>query len=413
MSNILYIGSGFDQISKIFDGHNVYKVYVPENQISVEKVKDNNLRLDLGSIDIIYCELINSIPTLLELIRNGYKKPIILVPHINPYPLRNLLLVLTFLQKTVGQSIIVCGSSGSSKIYNEFFGINPVVLPTYGIDKEVFCNHGKQLSRKILGLDSKSKIILYTGRIAPDKNIGGVFATYSYLSKHVQNLRLVISYKKKEDRYLQNLVSSYKPENLVLISSEMSQLKYVYSAADVFISCSTSYFETFGRSPLEANACHLPTIVPDWVGFNSYLNNNNSDLIDVDFFNEQLYDDKNYAMVDLEKLAETSRMYIENDDSEYEDIIEEHLEQKVVFEDYKNLIKIVLDKDNYEYLKSHINYTYKLNKFLEGLLQNLELQENDNVIDQINNLDSSLFDKFDYKELFYLMFKDKANINLK
>ena len=75
-------------------------------------------------------------------------------------------------------------------------------------------------------------------------------------------------------------------------------MPYLYSAADLFVSCSTSYFETFGRSPLESIACGTPVVVADWMGYKDYITDRTGILVPVDYIDVPLYDGTSYHMVD-------------------------------------------------------------------------------------------------------------------
>jgi len=410
MSNILYIGNNFGLISSMFGRHNVLTLNTPEDFRFDEKdIIKSSSGIDLNEINLIFCELPSSVLVLLKLIKESkYEGPVILVPHLNPYPLRNLLSILVFLQNTIGQSVIVCGSDSSAIIYKRLFGVNPLVLPTYGIEKNIFNKKEKGSSRKRLGLGKDAKVLLYTGRIAPDKNIGGVFAIYDSLCKDIPDLKLVITYNRTIDVYIKRLVFQWKPDDLLLLNLDTDKLPYVYSASDLFVSCSTSYFETFGRSPLEANACGIPAIVPNWIGFSSYINSVNGKLVDVDFFEEQLFDDKNYSMVNLELFAEVCKSYLDRDNSNID--IDEYLTKDNVYSKYMSLISALLEQNQFtQDISEHMNYTYRLSPEVEDLLDRLKLKAFDNILDAIKTNSNDPMTDAEYKELFYLTFKEAAN----
>src|SRR6185503_16294497 len=61
------------------------------------------------------------------------------------------------------------------------------------------------------------------------------------------------------------------------------QLAGLYAGADVFVTASTSHFETFGRAPAEALACGTPAVAPRYDGFVQVLDQPGGRLVDVDF----------------------------------------------------------------------------------------------------------------------------------
>lgn len=55
---------------------------------------------------------------------------------------------------------------------------------------------------------------------------------------------------------------------LHIVDGRESDVRHsIWSAADVFLSLSDNYQETFGLTPIEAMACGLPVIVSDWNGY--------------------------------------------------------------------------------------------------------------------------------------------------
>jgi glycosyltransferase involved in cell wall biosynthesis len=179
-----------------------------------------------------------------------------------------------------------------------------VIAGTYGIDSSVFSPKEKMQSRKLLNLPLGNKILLYTGRFYPDKNIGMLLNVFSLLQKKIPNLCLVMSIIFKDDYYYDRLSEKLKGV-IVFENLPLSKMAYLYSAADLFVSCSTSYFETFGRSPLESIACGTPVIVPDWMGFKDYITNKVGTLVPVDYLDAPLYDDMSYHIVDPLKFVDS------------------------------------------------------------------------------------------------------------
>jgi glycosyltransferase involved in cell wall biosynthesis len=177
------------------------------------------------------------------------------------------------------------------------------IAGTYGIDTSVFSHKDKDYSRKILNLPSEDKLLLYTGRFYPDRNLGMLLTVFSFLQNIFQNLRLIISIKHKDNSYY-NMFSEKLKDIIVFEKLPPSKMPYLYSAADLFVSCSTSYFETFGRSPLESIACGTPVVVPDWLGYKDYITDMTGILVPVDYINEPLYDDMSYHIVDPLKFVD-------------------------------------------------------------------------------------------------------------
>jgi glycosyltransferase involved in cell wall biosynthesis len=256
---------------------------------------------DLGPFDCIIGETASCAPVLFQLRRFGYSGPLVLIPHVNPYPLRMFLHVLLAKQAWGPADRVIVGSSTAASLYQRFFGMRACVVPTYGIDTTLFTKRDRQASRKELGLFD-SPLILYTGRLAPDKNIGVLLGVYQSLRRAIPELRLVLCTRFAEERYLRALASNLS-DAVLLQDFRLEEMPTVYNAADLFVSCATSYYETFGRSPLEAVACGIPVVVPAWNGFRDYIHSDAGTLVPVDFFEEPISDAWSYGIVDLSKFV--------------------------------------------------------------------------------------------------------------
>lgn len=307
MSKVICISQEPSAIRKICQGYQLVVVEWPETGVYGESVKnllESQCPKNLDAIDLVICENLLSSPVLFHLRKSGYKGPIILIPHINPYPVMEFLHTLLCASIWGSNDIIITGSTHSAKIYRHFFRMKSVITGTYGIDTSLFSPKDKDYSRKKLDLPSENKLLLYTGRFYPDRNLGMLLTAFSFLQKIMPNLRLIMSIKYKDNSYY-NMLSEKLKDIIVFEKLPPSKMPYLYSAADLFVSCSTSYFETFGRSPLESIACGTPVVVPDWFGYKDYITDQTGILVPVDYIDEPLYDDMSYHMVDPLKFVDS------------------------------------------------------------------------------------------------------------
>jgi len=252
---------------------------------------------DLASLDCVVGENATSAPILFELRRRGYRGPLALVPHINPYPLSTFLLVLLAAQVWGPRDVVIAGSNASADLYGQFFGMKACAIPTYGIDTTLFERKDPAASRQRLGLPG-GRLIVYTGRLARDKNVGGLLAACQSLRRAFDSVRLVLCVRFVDESYLEAL-RPLLGDAIVMRNVDQTEMPYVYSAADLFASCATSYYETFGRSPLESIACGTPVVVPAWDGFREHVHSAGGVLVPVDFFDEPLAEEHSYGIVDL------------------------------------------------------------------------------------------------------------------
>ena len=252
---------------------------------------------DLASLDCVVVENATSAPILFELRRRGYRGPFALVPHVNPYPLSTFLQIFLAAQVWGPGDIVIVGSQASADVYRRFFGMNACAIPTYGIDTSLFERKDPAASRDKLGLPG-GRLIVYTGRLARDKNVGGLLAAYQSLRKAFASVRLVLCVRFVDEGYVQALGPQLQ-DAIVIRDVDQADMPHVYSAADLFASCATSYYETFGRSPLESIACGTPVVVPAWDGFREHVHSPAGMLVPVDFFDEPLVEEHSYGIVDL------------------------------------------------------------------------------------------------------------------
>ena len=78
-----------------------------------------------------------------------------------------------------------------------------------------------------------------------------------------------------------NMLAAKMQDAVLYYRLSQDKMLSLYQSANVFISVATSIFETYGKSPLEAIACGIPAVVPNWDGFRYYINEKNGSLVDV------------------------------------------------------------------------------------------------------------------------------------
>lgn len=141
-----------------------------------------------------------------------------------------------------------------------------------GFNPDEFNPVGKKKARQKLGIDPEQKVILSIGRIVPRKGVDNIIHSLKYLIKKFEDIRLLVV---GGDLDVHNGPSSAEMDRLKQLAARLKvtghitftgpkqplELKYYYSAADVFIS--TPWYEPFGITPLESMACGTPVIGSD------------------------------------------------------------------------------------------------------------------------------------------------------
>jgi glycosyltransferase involved in cell wall biosynthesis len=145
--------------------------------------------------------------------------------------------------------------------YLRLIGIPPHRLrfQTMGVDFDVFRPHPKSESRRKLGIDEDSKVILHPARLGLQKGTDVVLAAYDKLKSRFDNIQLVLVGGNESDPYYEEARRRTKH---VFTRVPHEQMPYFYSAADV-----TCYFWRppallYGSggavSVLESLACDTP-----------------------------------------------------------------------------------------------------------------------------------------------------------
>lgn len=165
------------------------------------------------------------------------------------------------------------------------------IIPT-GIDIDLF-NIEKLNKNKIDKLKQKYNIsnndfvILFTGRLAKEKNIEFILENQSSLLKQYSNLKLLIVGDGPERLTYEKIVKKYKiDDNTIFVGKvPINDMPYYYAIGNVFVTASKS--ETQGLTVIEALAASLPVVAINDESFsnvitddlNGYLFKNKSDYI--------------------------------------------------------------------------------------------------------------------------------------
>jgi len=146
-----------------------------------------------------------------------------------------------------------------------------VIIPC-GFNPEEFFPIHKQEARKHLQLPPDGNILLQLGRIVPRKGIDNVIRALKYLPAALRPVHLLIVGGDQDSEHgpcaaeLRRLAAIAREEGVMEDVTftgprQHEELKYYYSAADIFIS--TPWYEPFGITPLESMACGTPVIGSD------------------------------------------------------------------------------------------------------------------------------------------------------
>jgi glycosyltransferase involved in cell wall biosynthesis len=154
-----------------------------------------------------------------------------------------------------------------------------------GVNTEVFrpdrkSEKFKKQIREIAKIPESSIVLLYAGRISPEKNIGLLVEMMKILAQDsVKDFRLLIAGAGPEENWLKKQTAKYFPDKIIFLGHlDKETLADFYANADVFVHPNPR--EPFGIAPLEAMASGIPTLAPNSGGILSYATEENAWLIE-------------------------------------------------------------------------------------------------------------------------------------
>jgi glycosyltransferase involved in cell wall biosynthesis len=123
-------------------------------------------------------------------------------------------------------------------------------------------------------------ILLYAGRISPEKNVGLLPDFMELLAKETdQDYRLLVAGAGPQTEWLQEQTDKRIPDKIIQLGHlEKETLANYYATADVFVHPNPK--EPFGIAPLEAMASGTPTVVPNAGGLLFYATEENTWLVE-------------------------------------------------------------------------------------------------------------------------------------
>jgi glycosyltransferase involved in cell wall biosynthesis len=127
-----------------------------------------------------------------------------------------------------------------------------------GIDTEVFSpDHRSATLRASWGAIDSSRVLLYVGRLAPEKNLKLVIQTYLHLKRQHGDIKLVLV----GDGPMRESLEKEQPDVIFAGFQTGTALAQYYASADIFMFASQT--ETFGNVTIEAMASGLAVVAFD------------------------------------------------------------------------------------------------------------------------------------------------------
>ena len=137
----------------------------------------------------------------------------------------------------------------------------------------------KKQMREAAKIPADSIVLLYAGRISPEKNIALLPEMMKFLAQDsAHDYRLIVAGAGPQEDFLREETAKNFPGKIILHGHlDKETLADYYANCDVFVHPNPK--EPFGIAPLEAMVSGAPTLAPDSGGILSYANDTNAWLV--------------------------------------------------------------------------------------------------------------------------------------
>jgi alpha-1,6-mannosyltransferase len=181
-----------------------------------------------------------------------------------------------FLGRRAGSSLMSAARRYVRKMYNRFeatlvpsqplaetleeWGVRNVRLVPLGVNIDNFRPDPNDAdeTRAALGVHPGRKLLLYIGRLAPEKNTAALFEALGIVANRSEEFAFLIIGNGPQREQLRRLASTTGSVKWIEYCTEPKQLARYYRAADLFVHPGTQ--ETFGLVALESQACGTPVV---------------------------------------------------------------------------------------------------------------------------------------------------------
>ncbi len=150
-------------------------------------------------------------------------------------------------------------SASLLEVVMKYQPVCPVSIQPHGMELSMFKNT-PSLDREVLGFTSQDIVLIYVGRLGPEKNLEFLLEAFTRAIQICPMTRLLIVGDGPVKNSLEDWVIKHGIGNRVIFTGMIAHMDLppYYAAADIFVTPSTT--ETFGLTVVEAMAAGLPVV---------------------------------------------------------------------------------------------------------------------------------------------------------
>jgi len=152
-------------------------------------------------------------------------------------------------------------------------------LVPFAVDRTVFFPQGAAKLNEIrarYGISHSTKVLVYAGRLVRQKNVHLLFSMLEDIQRFIPDVKLILAGSADPGdidsiaygRELKEILERQKLGGKVIFTGDLDDQGQadLFSAGDLFLTCTTNRDENFGYSAVEAMACGLPVVCSHWGG---------------------------------------------------------------------------------------------------------------------------------------------------
>ncbi len=163
--------------------------------------------------------------------------------------------------------LVITPSAGMAKVLRQLNVEEPIDIVPNGVDLRDF-KSAKPLNRKNFGYTNKDIILIYAGRIAPEKNLPFLIEAFTGVAKAIPNARLLLigGGTQQYEEEIETLINELSFSNRIQWIGKIpyQQLPQHLAMGDIFVTASVT--EVHPLSVIEAMGAGLPVMGIESVG---------------------------------------------------------------------------------------------------------------------------------------------------